>query len=95
MEATMILATAKISEDFDQFWNTFTTKGAEARKRHGSKGAHVYRDPNDAQRIWGVFDWSEDEFQEYISSDEAQEVFKRGGLQGLPQAAQSVGEVDS
>ena len=42
----MVLATAKIG-DFDQFWNTFSTKGAEKRKQHGSKGAHVFRDPND------------------------------------------------
>ena len=30
----MVLATAKIG-DFDRFWNTFSTKGAEKRKRHG------------------------------------------------------------
>jgi len=41
----MVLATAKIG-DFDQFWNTFSTKGAEKRKQHGCKGAHVFRDPN-------------------------------------------------
>ena len=33
----MVLATAKIG-DFDQFWNTFSTKGAEKRRQHGSKG---------------------------------------------------------
>ena len=33
----MVLATAKI-EDFDRFWNTFSTKGAEKRKQHGCKG---------------------------------------------------------
>ena len=91
----MILATAKISGDFDQFWSTFTTKGAELRKQHGSKGAQVYRDPNDAQRLWAVFDWSEDEFREYTSSDEAKGVFEEGGVEGLPQTAESVGETDS
>ena len=34
----MVLATAKI-EDFDRFWNTFSTKGAAKRKEHGCKGA--------------------------------------------------------
>ena len=38
----MVLATAKIG-DFDRFWNTFSTKGAEKRKQHGCKGAHVFR----------------------------------------------------
>ena len=32
----MVLATAKIG-DFDQFWNTFSTKGAEKRREHGSR----------------------------------------------------------
>ena len=45
-EESVVLATAKI-EDFDRFWNTFSTKGAEKRKQHGSKGAHVFQDPNE------------------------------------------------
>jgi hypothetical protein len=40
----MILSTVKI-EDFDRFWDTFSTKGAEKRKQHGSKGAQAFRDP--------------------------------------------------
>ena len=50
-----ILATAKF-EDFDRFWNTFSTKGAEKRKPYGSGGAHVFRDPNEDDRVWVVFD---------------------------------------
>src|SRR3954451_4347705 len=42
-EDAMILATTKV-EDFDRFWSIFSTKGAEKRKAHGSKGAEVYRD---------------------------------------------------
>jgi hypothetical protein len=55
----VILATSKI-EDFDRFWNAFSTKGAEKRKQHGSKGSHVFRDPNDERRVWVVFDWDEE-----------------------------------
>ena len=40
----MVLATAKI-EDFDRFWNTFSTKGAEKRKQYGSGGAQVFAIP--------------------------------------------------
>ena len=90
----MVLATAKV-EDFDRFWQTFSTKGAELRKQRGSKGGHVFRDPDDADRVWVVFDWGEDEFKDFVSSPEAQEVFKEGGLQGRPQPAESVGETDS
>src|SRR5215216_6438207 len=39
----MILATTKV-EDFDRFMKIFSTKGAEKREQHGSKGSHVFRD---------------------------------------------------
>ena len=51
----MILASAKVA-DFDQFLQTFSTKGAEKRKEYGSKGFWVFRDPEDASRVWVVFD---------------------------------------
>ena len=53
----MVLATAKI-EDFDRFWNTFSTKGAEKQSSMVCKGAHVFRDPNESSdRVWAIFDW--------------------------------------
>jgi hypothetical protein len=41
----MIVTIAKVA-DFDQFLKTFSTKGAEKRKEHGSK-SQVFRDPDD------------------------------------------------
>jgi heme-degrading monooxygenase HmoA len=93
-EARVILSTVKVT-DFDQFWKTFSTKGAALRKQHGSRAAHVFRDPNEPDRVWVVFDWDEDKFLEYIASPEAQEVFKEGGLQGRPVEAESAGTTDS
>jgi hypothetical protein len=87
----MILATAKI-EDFDRFWNTFSTKGAEKRRQHGSKGAHVFRDPNQDDRVWVVFDWDEGGWQNFTSDPEVPAIFHEGGLQGSPRAAQLSGE---
>ena len=49
----MILGTAKV-DDFDRFWQIFSTKGAELRKEHGSKGAQVFRDPEDPNRVFAV-----------------------------------------
>jgi hypothetical protein len=46
----MILATAKV-EDFDRFLKMFSTKGAEKRRQHGSKGAFVFHDPNVSDRV--------------------------------------------
>jgi len=42
----MILATTKV-EDFERWMNIFSTKSAEKRKQHGSKGSTVFRDPNE------------------------------------------------
>ena len=46
----MILSTTKV-EDFDRFLKTFSTKGAEKRKQHGSR-VRVFRDPNEDDRVW-------------------------------------------
>ena len=83
----MILATVKV-EDFDRFWNTFSTKGAEKRKQHGSKGSHVFRDPNDDHRVWVVFDWDEEGYKNFLSDPEVPAIFQEGGLQGRPEMAE-------
>ncbi len=79
----MILATVKI-EDFDRFWNTFSTKGAEKRRQHGSKGAHVFRDPNEEDRVWVVFDWDMAGWQSFASDPDVPAIFQEGGVQGRP-----------
>ena len=90
----MILSTAKI-EDFDRFWKTFSTKGAEKRKEHGSKGAQVFRDPNDDDRVWVAFDWDEESFKNFLSDPEVPAIFEEGGLQGRPEMAEPAGEHDA
>ena len=89
----MILSTVKI-EDFDRFWNTFSTKGAEKRKEHGSKGAQVFRDPTDAGRIWVVFDWDEEGYKNLLSDPEMPAIFQEAGLQGKPETAELVRQHD-
>jgi len=90
----MILSTVKV-EDFDRFWNTFSTKGAEKRKQHGSKGSHVFRDPSDPDRLWVVFDWDEEGYKNLLSDPEIPAIFQEGGLQGRPEMAQPAGEHDA
>lgn len=87
----MILATSKF-EDFDRFWSTFSTKGAEKRKQYGSEGSHVFRDPNEDDRVWIVFDWDEEGFQKFLSDSEVPAIFQEGGLQGRPQLLELAGE---
>jgi hypothetical protein len=83
----MILTTSKI-EDFDRFWNAYSTKGAKKRKEHGSKGSRVYRDPNDEQRVWVVFDWDEEGFKELLADPDMPAIFQEGGVQGRPELAE-------
>jgi hypothetical protein len=90
----MILATSKF-EDFDRFWSTFSTKGAEKRKQYGSKGSHVFRDPNEDHRVWIVFDWDEEGFEKFLSDSEVPAIFQEGGLQGRPQMVEPAREHDA
>jgi quinol monooxygenase YgiN len=90
----MVLATAK-AEDFDRFWNTFSTKGAEKRREHGSKGANVFRDPNEEGRIWVVFDWDDAGWQSFISDPDVPAIFQEAGLPERPKAAEFLREHDA
>jgi hypothetical protein len=82
----MMLATTKV-EDFDRFLKIFSTKGAEKRKQHGSKGAAVYRDPMESDRVWVIFDWDELGFKNFLADPEVPPIIKEAGHLGKPQAA--------
>jgi hypothetical protein len=86
----MLLATTQV-EDFDRFLDVFSTKGAEKRKRHGSNGALVFRDPSEDDRVWVVFDWDEQGWQSFVSDPEVPPIIKEAGHKGPPQAAQLAG----
>ena len=90
----MVLSTVKV-EDFDRFWSIFSTKGAEKRREHGSKGASVFRDPNEDGRVWVVFDMDKEGYESLMSDPEMPEIFQEAGLQGRPQAADSAGQTDT
>ena len=82
----MLLATTRV-EDVDRFMRVFSTAGAEKRKQHGSKGAIVFRDPNEADRVWAIFDWDEKGWQSFVSDPEVPAVLKEAGHKSKPQAA--------
>ena len=90
----MILATTKVA-DVDQFLQTFATKGAEKRKAHGSKGSHVFRDPDDASRVWVVFDWEMEDYGKFMADPVVPAIFQEAGLQSPPVKAEAAGEYDS
>ena len=90
----MILATTTV-EDFDRFLKIFSTKGAEKRKQHGSKGASVFRDPNQADRVWVLFDWDMAGWQKFLSDPEVPPIIKEAGHKSKPQAAELGGQYNA
>jgi hypothetical protein len=90
----MILATTRI-EDFDRFLHIFSTTGAEKRRQHGSKGATVFRDPNEADRVWVLFDWDTDGWQTFVSDPDVPPIMKDAGHKDRPQAAGLGGTYDA
>ena len=85
----MILATTTINpEDFDDWLSVFSTKGAEKRKQYGSKSATVLRDPNDEGRLWVVFDWDLEGWQNFISDPEVPAIMQEAGHLSRPVAAE-------
>ena len=82
----MLLATTQV-EDFDRFLEVFSTQGAEKRKEHGSKGALVFRDPSEDDRVWVIFDWDEQGWQSFVSDPEVPPIMKEAGHKSKPQAA--------
>ena len=90
----MILGTAKV-DDFDRFWQIFSTKGAELRKEHGSKGAQVFRDPNQDDRVWVIFDWDAEGWKNFVSDPEVPAIMQEAGHIGKPDAAMLAGRYDA
>jgi hypothetical protein len=90
----MILATTKV-EDFDRFLTIFSTRGAEKRKQHGSKGSTVFRDPAEDDRVWVLFDWDGEGWQNFVSDPEVPAILQEAGHMGKPQAAELGGQYDA
>ena len=90
----MILLTTQV-EDFDRFSEIFSTKGAEKRKQHGSKGSTVFRDPNEEDRVWVIFDWDMEGFQSFASDPEVPAIMQEAGHKGKPEAAGLSGQYDA
>jgi hypothetical protein len=79
----MLLATTTVA-DFDQFIKVFTTAGAEKRREHGSKGSLVFRDPTQPDRVWAIFDWDENGWQNFVSDPTVPGVLKDAGHTSKP-----------
>jgi hypothetical protein len=90
----MLLATTQI-EDLDRFLEVFSTKGAEKRREHGSKGALVFRDPSEDDRVWVLFDWDAHGWQSFVTDPAVPAIMQEAGHKGRPQAAELAGRCDA
>ena len=86
----MLLATTQV-EDFDRFMDVFSTTGAEKRREHGCKGASIFRDPAEDDRVWVVFDWDEQGWQSFVSDPTVPPIMKDAGHKSKPLSAQFAG----
>ena len=90
----MLLATTTV-EEFDRFTDIFSTKGAEKRRQHGSKGAVVFRDPNADDRVWVIFDWDVEGWKNFASDPEVPGIMQEAGHKGRPQVAELGGRYEA
>jgi quinol monooxygenase YgiN len=90
----MIVTIAKVA-DFDQFLKTFSTKGAQKRKEHGCTGSHVFRDPDDPNRVWVIFDWRIEDYESFLSDPEIPAIALEVALREPPVSTDPVAQFDS
>jgi len=90
----MILATTTVQE-LDRFLDVFSTKGAEKRSLHGSKGSTVFRDPSEENRVWVLFDWDEAGWAKFVSDPEVPPILKEAGHLTKPEAALLLGSYEA
>jgi hypothetical protein len=86
----MILATTTV-KDIDQFLEVFGAAGADKRALHGSKGATVFRDPSEENRVWALFDWDEEGWTKFVSDPEVPPIMQQAGHLSKPQPAALLG----
>ena len=87
----LMLATTTV-EDVDRWLKIFSTTSLEKRKKHGCKGATVFRDPNQSDRVWVLYDWDPQGWQNFVSDPEVGPILKQAGHKGKPQPAELIGQ---
>ena len=90
----MLLATTKV-EDLDRFMDVFSNAGAAKRKQHGSKGAIVFRDPAEEDRVWAIFDWDEEGWKSFVTDPDVPPIMREAGHKGKPVTAAFAGRCDA
>lgn len=90
----MIVTVAKVS-DLDRFLEVFATKGKVKRREHGCRGARVFLDPDDHDRVWAVFDWDGEDYAGFLSDPEIPAIARELALVASPVHPVAAAEYDS
>jgi quinol monooxygenase YgiN len=93
-EHEVIVTVTKVT-DPDRFLEVFETIGAMKRREHGCRGARVYVDPDDAHRMWSVFDWDAEDYEMFLEDPEIPAIAQELGLQAPPVHAVAASELDA
>jgi hypothetical protein len=73
---------------------TLASAGAEV-SGESSTGPRVrpsFAIPNDDDRVWGLFDWDAEGWQNFVSDPEVPAILQEAGHKGRPQAAELGGQ---
>ncbi len=76
----------------------FSTAGAEARGRHGNRGAQLFRVAGEEGRVVVLFEWeSEEAFEAFRNDPSVRETMKSSGTVGPPEftTLKKIGEFPS
>ena len=90
----MLLATTKVA-DIDRFIRIFSTKGAEKRRLHGSKGSTLFADPLEADRVWAIFDWDAAGWRNFVCDPDVPAILQEAGHVGKPRAGLLLGRFEA
>ena len=63
--------------------------------RDPGKGAQVFRDPNQADRVWVIFDWNAEGWQSFVSDPETPVVLKGAGHTSKPSSIELAATCDA
>ena len=72
-------------EDYDRFYETFSTRGLEKRREYGCRGVRILRDLGDPRRVVNIFDWDREDLERFLEDPEVPEIMRAAGLRGRPE----------
>lgn len=90
----MIVTVCRV-EDPKRFLEIFETVGADKRREHACRGAHAYFDPDDARRVWTIFNWDAGDYAGFLVDPEIPAIARQLGLLEAPTHAVAASELDA